>query len=133
MAASTERRINQRITTKSLQEAPFILREKGSGTRETFEQYLHLKGLTIDNLNVTAILGSSTAVSEAIKSNLGVSILSRHAIREGIKNGLIQTIDILNMEMTRQFYTVNLKKRSLPHHYQVFLNYLLEQQEVERK
>lgn len=125
LAASTEWSGKRPITTKTLCKQPFILRENGSGTRKSFENFLNLKGLNVDDLSITAVLGSSTAVAEAIKSNLGISILSHYAIRDHIKNGQIQIIDIIDMQMKRYFYTVNLKKRSLPHHYQLFLNYLL--------
>lgn len=125
LAASVERKFNHRITTRTLMELPFILREEGSGTRKSLEKHMEVKGLGIDQLNTCAVLGSSTAVTEAIKSNLGVSILSRHAIEDAVRHKQIQIIDIVNMQMTRNFYTVTAKKRSLPHHYQTFLKYLL--------
>ena len=127
LAASTKRVINQRITTKTLLELPFILREKGSGTRKSLEKFLAEQEINISQLNICAVLGSSTAVCEAIKSDLGVSILSRHAIADGVEHGQIQIVDILNLKMMRNFYTVTAKKRSLPRHYQVFLKYLLPQ------
>lgn len=124
LAASAEKKINQRITIKSLVELPFILREEGSGTRKCVERFLKDKNIGVEQLNLAAVLGSSTAVTEAIKSNLGVSILSRHAIDDSLRHGQIQTIDILHMEMRRNFYTVTAKKRSLPNNYHVFLHYL---------
>ncbi len=127
LAASTQRKINQRVTTKTLLELPFILREEGSGTRKTLETFLQEKDISLDDLNICAVLGSSTAVTEAIKANLGVSILSRNALVDGIKHQQIQTIEILNMEMRRFFYAVTAQKRSLPYHYQAFLKYLLPQ------
>jgi len=127
LAAATKRAVNQRITTKTLLELPFILREKGSGTRKSLEKYLADQEINVSQLNTCAILGSSTAVCEAIKSDLGVSILSRYAIADGVAHGQIQIIDILNLKMMRNFYTVTTKKRSLPRHYQVFLKYLLPQ------
>jgi len=125
LAASTKMKINQRVTTKTLMELPFILRENGSGTRKSMEKFLAEREISIDRLNTCAVLGSSTAVAEAIKANLGVSILSRHAIMDGVEHGQIQIIDVLNLEMKRHFYAVTPKKRSLPYHYEVFLKYLL--------
>lgn len=125
LAASAKRKISQQITTKTLKEIPFILREEGSGTRKCVERFLAEKNITIDQMNTCAILGSSTAVTEAIKSDLGVSILSRSAIKDSVEHEQIQIIDVLNLEMTRHFYAVTAKKRSLPYNYQVFLKYLL--------
>jgi len=125
LAASTKMIINKRVTTRSLLELPFILREEGSGTRKSMERFLAEKNIGIDQLNICAVLGSSTAVTEAIKYNMGVSIISRHAVNDGVEHGRIQIIDILNLEMKRSFYAVTAEKRSLPHHYQAFLKYLL--------
>lgn len=125
LAASTKKIINQRITTTTLLELPFIMREQGSGTRKSSERFLAGKDIKLSQLNTRAIFGSSTAVCEAIKANLGVSILSRHAIEDSVKNGQVQVIEILNLPMIRNFYTVTTKKRSLPRHYQTFLQHLL--------
>ncbi len=125
LAASTELKIKTKISSRTLLVLPFILREEGSGTRKSFEQHIAEKNLQTDQLNTCAVLGSSTAVTEAIKSNLGVSILSHHAVEDAVAHNQIQLIEIENMHMTRNFYTVTAKKRSLPHHYQAFLKYLL--------
>ncbi|HKJ65714.1 MAG TPA: selenium metabolism-associated LysR family transcriptional regulator [Desulfopila sp.] len=129
LAASSRKKINQRITSRSLLELPFILREKGSGTRKSLEWFLHQKDIYLDQLNTCAVLGSSTAVTEAVKNNLGVSILSSHAVNDAVDHGQIQIIDIIGLEMSRDFYAVTSKKRSLPHHFQVFLKYVLQASE----
>ncbi len=125
LVASTKRTINQRITARTLLELPFILREEGSGTRKCMEQFLGEKNISVEQLNTCAVLGSSTAVTEAVKSNLGVSILSHQAVKDGVEYGQIQIIDLLDVHMTRHFYSVTSSKRSLPHHYHAFLKYLL--------
>lgn len=125
LAASINRKINKQIDINTLTKLPFILREEGSGTRKSVERHMTEKDLATTQLNICAVLGSSTAVTEAIKSDLGVSILSRHAIQDAVNHKQIQIVDIIDMRMTRHFYTVTAKKRSLPCHYQVFLKYLL--------
>ncbi len=129
LAASSRRKINQRITSRTLLELPFILREKGSGTRKSLERFLRPKDIYVEQLNTCAVLGSSTAVTEAVKNNLGVSILSSHAVNDAVDHGQIQIIDIIGLEMSRDFYAVTPRKRSLPHHFQVFLKYVLQASE----
>jgi DNA-binding transcriptional LysR family regulator len=73
------------ITSDELCQEPFILRENGSGTLKIMEQYLKTcfnKG--VEDLNVVARLGTSTAIKEVIKANFGVSILSSRAIETEI-------------------------------------------------
>jgi DNA-binding transcriptional LysR family regulator len=122
LAAAISRKIGPTITIEELQEFPYLMREEGSGTRKTIEGFLAQKGMEIEQLDTCAVLGSSTAIQEAIKSDLGVSIISRYAIQDGLKFKQIKEIKIEGMTMLRDFYVITAKKRTLPNQYQVFLN-----------
>ncbi len=104
----------------NLQSLPFLQREQGSGTRLVTEEFLEERGIKGDSLQVAATLGSTAAIKEAIKSGLGVSILSRMAIKEELAAGSLQEIALGGSAMTRSFYLLRHKKRSLPRHYQAF-------------
>ncbi len=128
LAASTKRKIGPTITTRQLQELPFLMREEGSGTRKTIEGFLAQKDLDIDQLDICAVLGSSAAIQEAIKSDLGVSIISRYAIQDGLAFHQIKEIPVEGLPMQRNFYIITAKKRTLPNQYQAFFNSMLNQQ-----
>jgi DNA-binding transcriptional LysR family regulator len=128
LAASTARKIPPTITLDQLKELPFLMREEGSGTRRTIESYLSQRGVDIDQLDTCAVLGSSAAIQEAIKSDMGVSILSRAAIQDGLRFKQIQEIAIEGLSMHRSCYVVTAKKRTLPNQYQVFLSSILNKQ-----
>ncbi|MFV0438369.1 MAG: selenium metabolism-associated LysR family transcriptional regulator [Desulfopila sp.] len=112
------------IALETLRELPFILRENGSGTRKSTETFLGRKKIDIDQLQVVAILGSSTAAKEAVKADLGVSIISRHAVSDELAAGTVREIEIHDLQMSRLLYIAVAAKRTLPHHYQIFLDYL---------
>lgn len=59
---------------------PYISREEGSSTRAMAERFLAEAGLT---LRPAMELGSTEAVREAVAAGLGVSVVSRHAVRRG--------------------------------------------------
>ena len=62
--------------------APYISREEGSSTRAVAERFLAELGVTV---HPVMELGSTEAVREAVAAGLGVSVVSRHAIRPGDK------------------------------------------------
>ncbi|MCD6265200.1 MAG: LysR family transcriptional regulator, partial [Deltaproteobacteria bacterium] len=68
------------VTLDEVSKEPFIIREKGSATREIVEEYL-LKNTdrSLYKFNIVCEMGSSEAVKEAIIAGLGASILSIHA------------------------------------------------------
>lgn len=104
----------------NLQDAPFLQREQGSGTRLVTEGFLEERGIKKNSLQIVATLGSTAAIKEAIKASLGISILSRMAIKEELAAGSLEEIPLGGSEMTRSFYLLRHKKRSLPPHYQAF-------------
>jgi DNA-binding transcriptional LysR family regulator len=113
------------ITMEELYKLPFIVRERGSGTRKSIETLLSQQQYALDRFNICATLGSSASVKEAIKAGLGVSILSRHAVQDELANGTIKEIRVAGLVMKRNFYVVTPRKRTQPNHYQMFLQRLL--------
>ncbi len=132
LIASSERENKPIINIEELLEMDFLLREEGSGTRKSIEKFLAAKGVKTEQLNTCAILGSSTAIKEAVQSNLGVSIISSYAIEEAVASGRIEKIKIEGVTMKRSFFIITAKKRTLPYHYRIFLNELLQVQKEEQ-
>lgn len=126
LAAATGRTIGNKISITTLLQLPFLLRETGSGTRKAIEEFGAQNGFEISQLNTVAVLGSNAAIKEAIKADLGVSILSRISINDELENGKIKEITVKSLIMKRMFYVVTLKKRTLPNHYRIFMERLLE-------
>lgn len=126
LAAANSNPVPSEITMKELGKLPFIVRERGSGTRKSTESLLAQQHQTLNQLNICATLGSSAAVKEAIKANLGVSVISRHAIQDELLSGKIREIRIPGLTMKRNFYVVTPTRRTLPNHYQELLKRLLK-------
>lgn len=114
------------INPDELFDEPFIIREAGSGTLKIMEDYLNSwDKKKIDNLNIVAKLGTSTAVKEGIKANLGVSILSSRAVEADMQAGLLKAVKIKGMPgMTRPFYLIRNKKRAASPLCQAMLDFL---------
>lgn len=108
----------------TLHQIPFLLREEGSGTRKTMENFLGNMDVSVKKMNVVAVLGSTDAVKQAMKAGLGTSILSRRAISEELASGSLIAFK-LREKMKRSFYIATHKKRTLPAHYKAFYDFLL--------
>lgn len=91
------------ITIDDLRKEPFINREEKSGTRASVEVALKNKG--IRKLNVAIELGSTEAVKEGVKAELGVSFISELAVRDG----LLKEVKVKNLDIIREFHIVFLK------------------------
>jgi DNA-binding transcriptional LysR family regulator len=88
------------------------MREAGSGTRISMEKLLHEHGITADNLNIIAEVGSTTAVKQAIKAALGISIISARAVEEELRFKIFKKIAIGKVRFTRTFFIIQDKKQT---------------------
>jgi DNA-binding transcriptional LysR family regulator len=114
----------QRTTrTEELAKVPFIIREKGSATRDIVEECLQKQlGTSLSCFNVICEMGSSEAVKEAILAGLGVSILSTFAIKREISQGLLTALHVSDCNMERYFYLVYKKQFPLMMYHKHFLD-----------
>jgi DNA-binding transcriptional LysR family regulator len=102
---------------------PFILREKGSGTRLATERYFADLGFT---LKVRMELGSNEAIKQVIAGGLGISVLSRHTLTLEGERGLIQPLDVQGFPLRRMWYVAYPKGKHLSAVAEAFLDYLLK-------
>ena len=91
----------------------FIIREKNSGTRITFENELDKKGIKFSNFNIVAELGSTEAIINAVKAGVGVSIVSNMAVKDYEKMNYVRAFPIKDLKLSRSFYLVNKNKKTL--------------------
>ncbi|HZG75552.1 MAG TPA: LysR family transcriptional regulator [Paenibacillus sp.] len=61
-------------------EAPFVLREEGSGTRQALERALEGIGLAIERLKVAAVSSSTESAMALAEAGVGVTVVSRWAL-----------------------------------------------------
>jgi DNA-binding transcriptional LysR family regulator len=114
------------VSLQELWEAPFILREEGSGTLKILDNYLRKSVSNGSNsLNVIARFGSSTAVKEGIKAGLGLSILSGRAIETDVRAGLLKALKVRGLSMSRTFFLIRNRLRTASPSCQAMLDFLM--------
>jgi len=124
LVAAPKMELPAAISLADLVNIPFLLREEGSGTRKHIEGALAPHHIALGQLAVVAVLGSTNAIKEAVKAGLGCAILSRYAVLDDIAGGGLRRIALPELDLRRDFYLITAGKRSLPRHYQVFLETL---------
>ena len=77
------------VTLDELRSEPLVVREPGSGSREALEHALAEAGSKLADMRVIAEMGSTGAIKQAVKAGVGVSIISRRAVEEECRHGLL--------------------------------------------
>ncbi|GIX30068.1 MAG: transcriptional regulator [Porticoccaceae bacterium] len=86
-----------------LRAATWILRERGSGTRQAFERAMH--GL-LPGLRVLLELQHSEAIKRAVQAGLGIGCLSEIILREDFARGTLVPLPVPGFDFHRYFYVV---------------------------
>lgn len=102
------------VSLKDLYDAEaWILREDGSGTQKSLDNFLRdAGGRGIDSLRVAARLGSSTAVKQGVKAGLGIAILSYHALEIELETGDLKALRVTDIPMKRCFHLIHDRRRT---------------------
>lgn len=90
-------------TLAELADHAWILREKGSGTRLTFDQAIrHYPG----KLNIRLELEHTEAIKRAVESGLGIGCISRLALRDAFRRGSLVPIATPELDLVRHFFFI---------------------------
>ncbi|WP_312410546.1 DNA-binding transcriptional regulator YeiE [Pseudescherichia sp.] len=108
------------VTLDRLASAPWILRERGSGTRELVD-YLLLSHLPQFHLGME--LGNSEAIKHAVRHGLGISCLSRRVIAEQLETGTLKEIAIPLPRLVRTLWRIHHRQKHLSNALKRFLRY----------
>lgn len=98
------------MSLKDLQGERFVLREKGSASRENLEVTLRNAGV---NLSPAWESISNEALVKAVEENIGITALSHYIVEEQIKKVSLKEIHINGLDMKRQFYLVHHKNKNI--------------------
>jgi DNA-binding transcriptional LysR family regulator len=112
------------ITPLRLVTLPLLVQEKGSESRTSMDKHHLMHKISLKALNITAILGSTDSVREAVRAGLGAAILSRHVVRHDLDSGALEEVRIRGVRMRRTFHVIARAKRTLPAQYQSFVGFI---------
>lgn len=91
------------ISMRRLLREPWILRELGSGTREVFDRAFRNYH---SRLNIRLELEHTEAIKRAVESGLGISCISRLALKDAFRRGSLVPLDTPGLDLGRYFHFV---------------------------
>ena len=101
----------KKLLFKDIANEKFILREKGSGARELFDSFLTSKEISIKPEWESISTG---VIINAVKDNMGISLLSYQMVKKEIDQENIAILDIKDAELKRKFNIIYHKNKFIP-------------------
>ncbi len=89
-------------------EATWVLRESGSGTRQSFDRAM--AGL-LPNLKIELVLQQTEAIKVAVKRGMGISCLSKLSLQDEFSSGSLIPLKVEKRNLHRNFYFVTHKSK----------------------
>lgn len=93
----------RQIGDRELVAASWILRESGSGTRQTFDRAM--RGL-LGQLDIRLELRHTEAIQRAVAAGLGLGCLSRLTLEDAFARGSLLPLEVPERDLRRRFYII---------------------------
>ncbi|WP_346961823.1 LysR family transcriptional regulator [Clostridium sp.] len=103
----------KKITIDEILSEKLILREKGSGTRQIFEDYMAQQGFEPKNITPYMEIGDITAIMSLVESGLGATVVSKEALNSTLMSKKFKALSMKNMKMKREFNFIYLKNSNV--------------------
>ena len=100
---------------------PFVLREKGSGTRAVFEEALQKRGLSV---RAALTLGSTEAIKKAVAAGAGIAVVSQITVETDIQSKTLALVPVADFSLKRPLHQLQVKDRHASRATQAFIRLL---------
>lgn len=115
------------IPISKLQNEPFIMRERGSGTRDAVEQLFNKHGISV---KVRLELGGNEAIKQAIGVGLGISVLSQHTFTPEAALSGLTILDVQHFPIERHWYIIYPDNKQLSILASTFFDFLQQESQA---
>lgn len=112
------------IPLEELRQETFLMRERGSGTRNAVERFFAERGIS---LATSVEMNSNEAIKQSVEAGLGLGIVSVHTIELELEAGRLKALDVESFPIVRRWYVVHRKDKQLSPVAQAFKHFLLEE------
>ena len=108
-----------------LRQEQVILREKGSGSRKSVDNFMEKWGITEEQLNIAARINDPEAIKNLVVGGYGVSIVSKRAAQNFLREKRLLAFDLPGDAGVRKLYVVYRNDRADDSRVKGFVNFLL--------
>lgn len=110
--ASVDHPLNTRksVTLAQLAASPFVVRERGSGTRALMETLFRGNDLTP---RIAMEIDSNETIKQAVMAGLGIAFISAHTIAAELASGRLAILPVKGLPIVRTWYAVRHKEKQL--------------------
>ncbi len=111
------------LTLERVAEEPFLLREKGSGTRQLLERFLASHGLSV---KPRMEMSSNETIKQAAIAGMGIAFLSEHTVTLELETERLVILPVPGLPIVRDWNLVHHREKRLSPVARAFKQFLLD-------
>lgn len=111
----------KKIPLDALADERFLMRERGSGIRDSVQDRFEENGIIIEPYME---LGSTESIKQAVMAGLGISVLPKQAIRLETRYQHMEVLDVKGFPLIRDWYVARMTGRTSSAAAESFLDFL---------
>ncbi len=113
---------------------PWVIREKGSGTRRALEDGLKNAGIDFNELNIKAVVTNTQGLLGLVASDMGITVTSIYAVTPLLGSSFLIVKEYPFFDFKRSFYLVYHKGRTIYPAAKIFIDFIYRvSREIEQK
>jgi DNA-binding transcriptional LysR family regulator len=113
-----------KVSILEVAKEPIIFREEGSGTRKIIEQFFMKHGISPQDIRIISIMGNSESIKGAVEQGLGVSIVSKWAVRKELNHGRLKMATFKENKCVGDFSLLHKKTKAFSFLLDRFIDFL---------
>lgn len=113
----------RRINPGELEDQPFLVRERGSGTRLSMEHFFREHRIAP---RTSMEVDSNETIKQAVIANLGLALLSLHTVELELRARLLVVLDVVGTPLMRSWHLVSLRAAGLSPAADAFRQFVLD-------
>lgn len=112
-----------RLSRQALAKLPLLVREAGSGTRQTIDEQLLQQ---LPEANTVMAVGQSEAIKNMVSADIGIGCLSPHVISAELAAGSLVEVKVADIDLARTWWLIWHKARHQSPIWQTFIDIICE-------
>ena len=100
----------KKVKFEELNNADFITREAGSGTRLTMERLFQKNKI---KTNIVLSVANSETIKQSVMANMGLTFISLRAVQQEINSGTLKALNVQGLPYMSSWYITHRSKRNL--------------------
>ncbi|MBL7207066.1 MAG: LysR family transcriptional regulator [Desulfobacterales bacterium] len=125
-AGNAQKQCKRVASIRELIGSSLIIREKGAGTRKSFQEFLNKHHVNMKDFQLISVSESNEAIKRLVMTGMGFSVLPHFIVKNELKDGRLSEVRLKEGALSQSFFVIYRKQSIISRSQQDFLEFILK-------